>query len=381
LEFAVSDTSKEVQGLNHFQCFFEKLYSLYHQSPKNMTELNACAAYLESRILNIGKIFTIRWVAFSFRTVHAVWNNYVALHKHFQESSINNERDGKERSKYLGLNNMLTSKDFVFNLGMLYNILNELSDLSLQLQKRDLGLAKAHSMIDRTVRILESMIEIHGPKLTEVNLANEEMVFKGIQLHIHKSVQKINSRQFFRSISNNLKTRLFTTQSSHVSNASSNLFKETYDQLLTDLNVFDSNAWPDNFNIQYGDDSIRRLSQKFKVDEISAVRSFCEFKDTRDENIEDLKNLTSAIKTIAISSSECERAFSSMNEVVSPKRNTLSFEHISSLIFINAVGPPVEKINTTKWIESWIKKGKRLATEENCPKRIKIAEENSYESL
>jgi len=91
--------------------------------------------------------------------------------------------------------------------------------------------------------------------------------------------------------------------------------------------------------------------------------------------------LTSAIKTIAMSSSECERAFSSMNEIVSPKRNTLSSEHISSLIFINAVGPPVEKINTIKWIESWIKKRKRLATEENCPKRIKIAEENSYESL
>ncbi|XP_025190416.1 E3 SUMO-protein ligase KIAA1586-like [Melanaphis sacchari] len=96
LELAVSDTIKEVQGLNHFQCFFEKLYSLYHQSPKNMTELNACAASLESTILNIGKIFTIRWVASSFRTVRAVWNNYVALHKHFQESSTDNKRDGKE---------------------------------------------------------------------------------------------------------------------------------------------------------------------------------------------------------------------------------------------------------------------------------------------
>jgi len=90
------------------------------------------------------------------------------------------------------------------------------------------------------------------------------------------------------------------------------------------------------------------LSQKFKVYEVSAVRGFCEFKDTRDENIEDLKNLNSAIKTIAISSSECERAFNSMNEIVSPKRNTLSSEHISSLIFINAVGPLVEKINTTE---------------------------------
>lgn len=30
LEHAVRDTLKEIHGVNHFQCFFEKLYSLYH---------------------------------------------------------------------------------------------------------------------------------------------------------------------------------------------------------------------------------------------------------------------------------------------------------------------------------------------------------------
>jgi hypothetical protein len=37
--------------------------------------------------------------------------------------------------------------------------------------------------------------------------------------------------------------------------------------------------------------------------------------------------------------------------------------------------------NTTKWIESWAKKGKRTGEEENCPKKIKITEENAYKSL
>jgi hypothetical protein len=146
---------------------------------------------------------------------------------------------------------MLTSKDFVLNLGILYDALQELSDLSLQLQKRDLGLAAAHTLIERTIRILDSMIETYGPKFTEVNVAHDEMVFKGVQLKVHKCVQKINSRQFFRSLSNNLKNRLLTTQSSHVSNTSSKLFKEEYDQLLSDLNVLTPNNWPDNFNILY----------------------------------------------------------------------------------------------------------------------------------
>lgn len=72
LELAVSDTLKEVHGTNHFQSFIEKLYALYHQSPKNRNELLICAASLEQKLLNIGKIFTIRWVASSKRTLKAV---------------------------------------------------------------------------------------------------------------------------------------------------------------------------------------------------------------------------------------------------------------------------------------------------------------------
>lgn len=65
-----------------------------------------------------------------------------------------------------------------------------------------------------------------------------------------------------------------------------------------------------------------------------------------------------------------------MNEIVSPKRNALCSKHILSLIFINSVGLPVDQINTIKWIESWIKSGKIIATEENCPKIMKVVEKN-----
>jgi hypothetical protein len=43
--------------------------------------------------------------------------------------------------------------------------------------------------------------------------------------------------------------------------------------------------------------------------------------------------------------------------------------------------PPIDKINTTKWIESWAKKGKLTEEEENCPRKIKNTEENAYKSL
>lgn len=117
LELAVSDTLKEVHGTNHFQSFIEKLYVLYHQSPKNRNELSICAASLEQKLLNIGKIFTIRWVASSEKTLKAIFNNYTSLYKHFFNASNDSLRESKERAKYTGLKNILTSVEFVNNLG------------------------------------------------------------------------------------------------------------------------------------------------------------------------------------------------------------------------------------------------------------------------
>lgn len=58
---------------------------------------------------------------------------------------------------------------------------------------------------------------------------------------------------------------------------------------------------------------------------------------------------------IAISSSECERAFSSINNLVTTKRNALSPTHILSLMFIYCVGPPVKTCNPDSYVLSWIR--------------------------
>jgi len=59
-------------GTNDLQSFLESLYSLYSQSPKNMRELSDCDMICISASKRIGKVFTIRWVASSFRAVSAV---------------------------------------------------------------------------------------------------------------------------------------------------------------------------------------------------------------------------------------------------------------------------------------------------------------------
>jgi len=43
--------------------------------------------------------------------------------------------------------------------------------------------------------------------------------------------------------------------------------REIFNNLLADLDMISPNNWPDSCDIQYGDTSIRRLSNIFKVDE------------------------------------------------------------------------------------------------------------------
>lgn len=44
----------------------------------------------------MGKIFTIWWVAFSFRSIYAVWNNFAVPHKYFLEASFDKTKDTKK---------------------------------------------------------------------------------------------------------------------------------------------------------------------------------------------------------------------------------------------------------------------------------------------
>jgi hypothetical protein len=64
------------------------------------------------------------------------------------------------------------------NLGIMYDALAELSELSLLLQNREMTLPDADRYIKRTIRILESVSSSPGPYAAETNSAVEARIFK-----------------------------------------------------------------------------------------------------------------------------------------------------------------------------------------------------------
>lgn len=103
--------------------------TLYIMPPQQNRENWFIAQTVGQRLLAIGRDLSISWVASSERTVKAVWENYKVLQVHFSSATKDVTRDSTERAKYKGLHDVLTSVTFVFNLGVMYDALTELSDL------------------------------------------------------------------------------------------------------------------------------------------------------------------------------------------------------------------------------------------------------------
>ena len=184
LELAVGDTVDEVAGSNNFRSFFDKLYSVYHASPKNQRELKECCSALDIQCLTIGRVLNVRWVASSLRTVKAVWMQNGALHRHFDAASTDSTREPKEKNMYRGLKTRLSTTEFVMNLGVMYDALTELAQVSLELQRKDMTLPAAHNLLSRQVRVFSAMSDGHyGPYTRDTMSAVETRTFHGADLH------------------------------------------------------------------------------------------------------------------------------------------------------------------------------------------------------
>ncbi|KAL4098672.1 hypothetical protein QTP88_023224 [Uroleucon formosanum] len=90
---------------------------------------------------------------------------------------------------------------------------------------------------------------------------------------------------------------------------------------------------------------------------------------------------TDNIQPFEIINVETIQNMCAMNNIVTSKRNALTTGHISSLVFINCIGPPIQLFKPDHYVESWIKSGKRNSDEVNCPKRTSKNEDSSYVNL
>ncbi|XP_048037434.1 E3 SUMO-protein ligase KIAA1586-like [Megalobrama amblycephala] len=336
LELAVKDSLKEVAGCNQFEFFISKLYALYNQSSKNARLLQEAATGLNMQILKIGQIFTIRWVASSFRTVKAVWNDYPALAHQFRTAIEDTSRCDTERQKFRGLHKLLTSTGFLADLACMKDVLRELQNLSLKLQRKQTSLVDASCHIQQTIDVLTAMKASGGKSTQKAEQRISTGLFKDVELS--ESRPKINRLH--------LKKRL------------------PEPDLVQMLKPLDKRFWPQQHSarILYGETEVRALAKTLGEPAREAVEEFRDFKLQNRAPGKTLVKLQTASLTYLPSSAECERGFFAVNSTDSKYRNKLREQSLSSLLFVDLNGPPLEQFDPLPFVSSWIKAGHRPST-------------------
>ncbi|KAK0142792.1 E3 SUMO-protein ligase KIAA1586 [Merluccius polli] len=333
LELAVSDAVDEVNSVNHFKTFIQKLYSLYSMSNKNERELinAAAAAEVGSQLLRIGRILDVRWVASSFRTVRAVWTSLGALVQHFKNACCDETRSTKDRQMYRGLLDRVQSPEFICDLGLMYDTLHELSLLSQELQSRSITLLRAEHLLKRSIRVIQSFKESPGEKDSEALEAKKT----GVSVY---NTENNGKAEFLQSLVNNLEKRL-----------------SFEDEIIKDLSILDQSKWPSKPSIRHGEEQIKRLCKRFNLCTDQALNGMRDLLEQPTSEPKDLKPLMNCMKTFPVSTAECERNFSLMNNISSDKRAVLLISNISNLMMININGPPTSKFDPRKYTRTWLK--------------------------
>ena len=82
---------------------------------------------LRQQLKKIGRILDTQWVSSSFRTVSAEWNNFQLLCVHFKKASGDSQRISKDKATFLGLLRRMSSPEFIIDLALMFDTLNEFS--------------------------------------------------------------------------------------------------------------------------------------------------------------------------------------------------------------------------------------------------------------
>jgi len=367
LELAVNDSINDITSTNHFKAFLDSLYALYNRSPKNRNELKIACAELDVLFLKIGRVLTVRWVASSFRAVQVIWKTYPALYKHLSTASKDDSRDSKTRSKYLGLCKRLESIEFVLDLALMCDVLWELSNLSKELQSHKATIVFADQIIKRTIRVIESFKTKDGEYTSEAKKTKTNMVFKNITLFDNQKLRQINQNQFLSSVCNNLQMRLLE-------------YNNEDSKIICDIQILNKCTWPKDVNIRFVEEKVKYLTQRFLINTDTAIRGMRKFVDSNTIVInEELIELDVLIKTLPVSTAECERGFSLMNLICSDLRSRLTIQNISNLMFINVNGPPLSQWNPTDYVKSWL--FKHRSADDNRSRKVALPNLEKKDSL
>ena len=180
--------------------------------------------------MKIGRVLGPRWAACSLRSTLAVWGSYPVLFEHFSRNP-----------KFSGLLTRLRNKNFLKDLALMIDILQEISILSNVLQSRKQNLARADQLISRTIVAFEQLKENRGEYEMQLDDVIKSDKFKKIIFTENIIYGNLPRQELIQSIIKNLKCRLMDTKQMKSKSRSNTPL--TNQQVYDLVNIFEPTTW------------------------------------------------------------------------------------------------------------------------------------------
>ena len=291
-------------------------------------EQKEIASKLDVQLRKIGKVFTIRWAASTYRAVYALWCSFPALHEHFSTLAKDDSIDSSKRATYSGIVKKLATKEFVEDVALSRDCLGQISILSESLQKSVISVVEANRYLKYISNSVEKIkVSISEGKYSFDQTIGSDVVFKGVPLGNYQSrgsYCSFNKPQLLQALIDNIKARMLDVNN---------------EEALKQLEIFIPERWPLDVGAPWleGEQQLIELYWRFHVsnDGQWLIMAFREYVSDPRKTPRCIGNLIQEILyTIPISSSEVERGFSQMNLVCTPARSALAVKTLSSYSFV-----------------------------------------------
>jgi hypothetical protein len=168
---------------------------------------------------------------------------------------------------YEGLLKKITTVEFVLDLGLMCDALRELSELSLELQKRNINLYSANNKIKRLAQVFEERRVYPGQYYKISTTAANCLIFQGGFLFTKKYRKEdppICLNSFYENLKMSIEKRLLDDEEA---------------DLPKWARVVDPKQWPEEIqnHLTFGKTEIRNLSTRLCLNETEMIQSFREY--------------------------------------------------------------------------------------------------------
>lgn len=390
-----TDKEKPKKVSEYLDKTINKVYSFYNtQGYKRVTHLKQTCKTYKQKFYSLSKIIQIRWIASDYKAMNSLNSMWEMIVDDLNEISKDRQFTQKTRNKAEKLRPKLIGKHFLLLFHFLFDIVNELSTFSLEMQRRTALIVDFNSLKKNFESIFKHLKDNNGKNLEvylndarckteededmarckniENYLSSEKIVYKNIVLNNDES--ELPDLKSYRTLLLDLLLAEFNSYFP--------------DGDLKSFDVFDPNNMPNPNDYvtarTYGIIKIKQLNDFFKIgnqdiiinqwqtflESVITSSNYCQIKNSRTSTFAfwsqllkwpeitwgtEIKRLLFTVLSIPISSAEAERGFSALKYIRDSHRSRLSPTSLDAIMRIKMNGPDeLDHFAAVKYARKWV---------------------------